>query len=143
LLTAEGVQSVTLRPWDDLGVAADDVIKAATTLDNAGLHGPYAIALATELFNRLYRRYPQGNMIELDHIRTLVTEGIMKAPAVKKGGILINTGRQYVSLSLGQDLMTAFVGPAETSYEFAITESLALRILVPGSICILKPALKS
>jgi len=137
LLTAEGTQQQPLSAWEDVGTAVDDVVKAITALDDAGFHGPYALALAPARYNLLFRRYPQGNQSEMEHVRTMVTEGIIKAPALE-GGLLMASGRHYASIVLGQDMSIAFIGPAGGEIEFMISESLALYIRQPQALCILK-----
>jgi len=86
--------------------------------------------------NILLRRYPQGEGTELDHIRTILGGDVVKAPVLKKGGVLLASGRQYCSLVIGQDMSIGFNGPAGDAFEFSITESLALLIRVPESICV-------
>lgn len=138
LLTAEGTNEHKLSSWGDVGAAADDIIKAVTTLDNAGFHGPYCMALAPGRFNLLLRRYQQGNASEMEHVKTIVTDGIFKAPILQSGGVLLASGRQYASIVLGQDMAIGFIGPAGDEVEFSISESLALRIQQPQAICVLK-----
>jgi uncharacterized linocin/CFP29 family protein len=138
LLTIEASQSFKLKPWDNVGTAVDDIIKAVTIFDNAGFHGPYALALAPKLYNQLYRRYPQGNNTELEHIGQIITDGIIKAASISAGGILLCTATSPASIILGQDLMTGFIGPSDGKYELMISESLALWLTQPQAICILK-----
>lgn len=138
LLNAAGVQSRKLKPWEEVGAAVEDLIEAVTQLDHAGFHGPYALALAPNLYNRLFRRYPQGPLTEIEHLRSLVTEGLIKAPAIGSGGVLLASGREYATVVLGQDLMTGFVGPAGPNYEFTVSESVALRLLQPAAVCVLQ-----
>ncbi|MFP4418229.1 MAG: encapsulin, partial [Chitinispirillaceae bacterium] len=80
----------------------------------------------------------QGNTIELEHLRSLVSGGIIKAPAIREGGVLLATGKQFASIILGQDMMTGFEGPDGRNYTFFISESIALRLSVPSTICFLK-----
>jgi len=138
LLNVEGSHSVKLKSWDNVGTAAEDIISAATVLDGAGFHGPYALALAPKLYNLLFRRYPQGNTTELEHIRQIITDDIVKAPAIRAGGVLLCTCGQFANIVLGQDLMTGFVGPAGNRYEFLVSESVALWLTQPDAVCILK-----
>ncbi len=138
LLNAEGSGSYTLTKWEKIGAAADQVIDAVTRLDDAGIHGPYSMALAPAQFNLLLRRYPQGEGTELDHVKTIVTDGIVKASALKKGGVLLASGRQYCSLVIGQDMSIGYNGPSGEYLDFSLSESLALLIRVPESICVLK-----
>jgi uncharacterized linocin/CFP29 family protein len=137
LLGAEGSSSLTLTKWDKAGIAADQVISAVTKLDDAGFHGPYCMGLAPTQYNLLLRRYPQGDGTELDHIRTILGGDVVKAPVLKKGGVLLASGRQYCSLVIGQDMSIGFNGPAGDAFEFSISESLALLIRAPESICVL------
>ena len=138
LLTVKGSSSQTLTKWDKIGTAADQIIEAVTKLDSAGFHGPYSMALAPAEYNLLLRRYPQGEGTELDHIRTFVTEGVVKAPGLKKGGVLLASGSYFTSLVIGQDMTIGYIGPEGNNLLFHVVESLALLVKVPGSICVLK-----
>jgi len=62
------------------------VIKAVSALDSSGFHGPYLLALTPSLYNMLFRLYPQGYQIEMQHIETVVGSKIIKAPASRKAG---------------------------------------------------------
>ncbi len=138
LLNAEGSSSHTLTKWEKIGTAADQIIESVTKLDDAGFHGPYCMALAPSLYNLLLRRYPQGDGTELDHIRTIATDGVVKAPVLKKGGVILASGRQYVTLVVGQDMTISYNGPVGDSLDFQVIESLALLIHSPEAICVLK-----
>lgn len=138
LLTVEGALSVKLGNLDEIGTAANDIIAALTTLDRAGFHGPYLLALAPELYNLLYRLLPQNFQTEMQYIESIVGSKVVKAAGIKKGGVLLAEGRQYASMVIGQDMSAGFVGPSGPDYEFKIIESIAPRIRVPASICALK-----
>jgi uncharacterized linocin/CFP29 family protein len=103
LLNFEGINRQALSSWDELGAAPADIIKAVIDLDNAGYHGPYALALSPARYDTLYRRHPIGAFSELEQIQTIATEGVFKAPVLEKGGVVINTGRMYASVVLGQE----------------------------------------
>jgi uncharacterized linocin/CFP29 family protein len=138
LMTVEGANSLTLSDWSAVGTAANDLIQAVTLLDQAGFHGPYALALAPARYNLLFRRYERGNFSELEHVKTIVTDGVYKAPGLPDGGVLLTTGRQYASIVVGQDMTIGFVGPEGDRIAFTISESLVPRIRQPGAICVLE-----
>lgn len=138
LLTAKGTLKSQISSWQEAGKAADDVIAAVTKLDDAGFHGPYTLALAPSLYNLLYRRYPQGNQTELDHVRQIVGDGVVKAPAVKDGGVLVASSRALSSILVGLDLTTDFIGPAGSAYELVVMESVALWLKARSAVCVLK-----
>ena len=138
LLTAKGTLSVKLNPWGEVGKAADDIIQAVTKLDSAGFHGPYSLALAPDMYNLLLRRYPQGDSTEMEHLRQIVTDGIVKAPALSGGSVLLASGAQFAAIVVGQDLAAGFVGPSNGGYEFTVSESVTLRLLQASSVCVLR-----
>jgi uncharacterized linocin/CFP29 family protein len=138
LLNIEGSHSMKLKSWEKIGTAADDIIQAVTTLDDAGFHGPYCLALASKLYNLLFRRYPEGNSTEMEHLKQIAADGIIKAPVIRTGGVLLCSSGPFANIILGQDIMTGFTGPAGNMYQFIVSESIALWLSQPGSICILK-----
>jgi uncharacterized linocin/CFP29 family protein len=138
LLTAKGSSQVKLSSWADVGTAADDIIKAVTIMDAAGFYGPYALALSPARYNLRLRRYPNNNFSEVEHIKTIVAEGVFKAPAIESGGVLVASGKQYASIIMGQDMAIGYVGPSSESLEFSITESLTPYIRQPKAVCVLK-----
>ena len=138
LLTAKGTNQVKLTSWATAGAAAEDIIKGLTSLDYAGFHGPYALALAPDLYNMLFRVYPNTGTTELQHIQTMATAGVFKAPSLESGGVLLASGKQYASIILGQDMSIGFVGPQSERLEFSITETVTPYIRVPKAICVLK-----
>ena len=138
LLNTPRVRSIKLRPWDVVGDAVQDIISATAELDAGGFLGPYTLALTPKSYNHLFRLYPQSDTTELEHAQQVVTAGIIKAPALPGGGVLIDTSGPFANIVLGQDMMTSFVGPAPAQYQFAILESVALWVRVPEAICILR-----
>ena len=137
LLNTEGAHEMALSDWNEIGSAAADMIQAVTRLDDAGFHGPYTLALEPALYNVLLRRYPQGNQSEIEHLRTIITDGIIKAPAMD-GGVLLASDSQHASIVLGQDMTIGFIGPAGDEVEFSISESLTVRIRHPQALVILE-----
>jgi len=140
LLNASGTQSMQLKPWDKVGDAIESIIAAVDKLDSSGFHGPYSLALTPDLYNRLFRIYPQANILEIEHIKSLVTDGVIKSASIKSGGVLVASGRQFASIVLGQDLSTGFEGPEGRDYVFTLSETVALRLTVPQSVCVLQAA---
>jgi len=138
LMTVEGAATMALASWEEVGTAANDVIQAVTMLDDAGYHGPYSLALAPKRYNLLYRLYPRGKQSELEHIESIVKEGVFKAPILVDGGVLLAANVGCASIVLGQDMYVGYVGPAGSQQEFTVSESLALRIRQPGAICVLE-----
>ncbi|MEN6386859.1 MAG: family 1 encapsulin nanocompartment shell protein [Phycisphaerales bacterium] len=136
LLNTQGCQSMNLKSWDDIGAAAEDIMWASSMLDNEGFHGPYSLALSVNLYNMLFRRYPQADT-EMKHISQFITDGIIKTPSISSGGILLCSYGTCTCICIGQDLTAGFVGPADGKYEFSISETVALKLSMPKAICVL------
>jgi uncharacterized linocin/CFP29 family protein len=138
LLNTPGSRSVKLRAWNQVGDAVQDVVSAVGELDAVGFSGPYSLALTPKSYNFLFRLYPHSELTELEHVRQITTDGVIKASAIAGGGVLVDTSGPFAVIVLGQDMMTSFVGPAAAHYQFAIVESVALWVRVPEAICVLK-----
>jgi uncharacterized linocin/CFP29 family protein len=138
LMNIDGNSPFKIKPWDSAGAAADDIINAVTMMDRFGFHGPYSLALSADLYNNLLRLYPQGVQTEIEHIRQIVTDGIIKTSAIGSGGILISSGEQFANIVLGQDMMSSFIGPAAGEYQLMVSESIAINILEPKAVCVLQ-----
>lgn len=137
LLTVEDTNSMNLLSWEEVGAAANGIIEAITRLDASGFHGPYSLALTPERYNLLFRLYPQGKQSELEHVKTMVTDGVFKTPSLESGGVLLASRTQCASIILGQDMTLGYIGPAGAQQEFTISESLTVQIKQPQAICIL------
>jgi len=137
LLNSDGVLSAELRSWKNVGEAVNNVIEAVTQLDEAGFHGPYLLALSPDRYNLLFRRYESGNQTELEHMKTLV-KVVHKAPTLKNSGVLVQESDVHASLIVGQDMSIGFIGPVGEKLEFSISESIALLLNTPSSVCVLR-----
>lgn len=137
LMNSKGSSKIDLSPWDKVGNASEDIIKAITKLDSAGFHGPYTLALSPQRFNLLFRIYGQGNISELEQVKTMSTEGVVKASIIKKGGVLMESGSHVAAIVLGQDMNIGYNGPSSDKFEFIISESIALNLRLPDGICTL------
>lgn len=136
LLSAEGRAEISGGNWTEVDRVLEDVLAAVTRLDEAGMRGPYALALAPALYNGLFRRYPGTDMLQLEHLKRLCTLGIFKAPI--KGAVVVDA--RVGTLLIGQDLRTGYVGQDGVHYEMFVSESLVLRLDDPEAICTITPA---
>lgn len=131
LLGCEGHLEIAAGDWGAIERALDDVLAAATRLDEAGHRGPYALALAPALYNGLFRLYPGTDVLQLEHLRRLCTAGIFKAQI--EGALLVDP--RAGTLILGQDLQAGYVGQDGIYYQFYLAESIALRVDDASAIC--------
>jgi uncharacterized linocin/CFP29 family protein len=139
LLTAGGRNTLQGGDWGSVDQVLDNVIAAVNTLDSKGYRGPYGLALAPALYNNLFRRYPGSDLLQIEHLKRLCTRGIVKAQI--EGGVLV--AKDVGSIVLGQDLQIAYLTPDAAHENFAVTESLVLKIEAPDAICTITPAAKT
>jgi len=136
LLNADGRNTLQGGDWSSVDQVLDNVIAAVNILDDKGYRGPYGLALAPALYNNLFRRYPGSDLLQIEHLKRLCTRGIVKANI--DGGVLV--AKDVGSVVLGQDLQIAYLSPDAAHENFAVTESLALKIEAADAICTITPA---
>ena len=117
--------------WSAPERALQDVLAAATKLDKSGYRGPYALALASALYNNLFRLCPGTDVLALEHLRRLCTAGIYKAAI--DGGVLVDT--RVGTLILGRDLQAGYSSQDGVHNHLYVSESIVLRIDEPRAIC--------
>jgi uncharacterized linocin/CFP29 family protein len=139
LLTAEGRNALEGGNWNNVDEVIDNVIAAVNILDDKGYRGPYGLALAPPLYNNLFRRYPGSDILQIEHLKRLCTGGITKAPI--DNGVLIS--KDVGSIVLGQDLQISYLSPDAAHENFAVTESVVLKIDAPDAICTITPGAKT
>jgi uncharacterized linocin/CFP29 family protein len=131
LLTVDGRQNVKAGNWNNVDQVLGDVITAVNVLDGRGYRGPYGLALAPELYNNLFRRYAGSDLLQIEHLKRLCTRGIVKAAI--EGCVLV--ARDVGSLVIGQDLQVSHLTSDAAHEQFAVSESLVLKIEAPDAIC--------
>jgi uncharacterized linocin/CFP29 family protein len=136
LCTVEGRNHLEGGDWKDVEQVLRDVLSATTLLDAARYHGPYALALEPRLYNDLFRRYPEGSdLLQIEHLRGLCTNGIYKAGI--EGAVLV--APEAGTLLIGEDLVVDYTFPDSVHFNFAVRESIVLRIDAPRAICTVAP----
>ncbi|MEN2979325.1 family 1 encapsulin nanocompartment shell protein [Tistrella bauzanensis] len=131
LLTAKGRHAIDGGDWSNIDQALQDVLAAVNKLDESGLRGPYALALSPKLYNSLFRRYDGSDVLQLEHINSVCTVGIFKAPI--EGGVLIDP--RVGVLVVGQDLRAGYASHDGIHHHLYLAESLVLRIDDPKAVC--------
>ncbi|MED4979922.1 family 1 encapsulin nanocompartment shell protein [Geobacillus stearothermophilus] len=125
--------------WMKSGNAFTDVVEARNKLLQLGHTGPYALVLSPELYALIHRVHEGTHVLEIEHIRELMTAGIYQTPVIKgKRGVVIDTGRQNIDLAVAADMQTAFLDTENMNYLFRVYESVVLRIKRPSAICTLE-----
>ena len=102
------------------------------------MSGSCLLVLAPERFNLLFRKFSSGNQLEIERMRFFCEAGVLKAPILEEGGILLGWGGRVGRIVLAQDMHIGFIGPTGSELEFYISEVLVPLVEIPEVICVLK-----
>ena len=139
LFTATGRLVNKIGKWDEPGAGLADIVKAIGCLSGAGHYGPYAIVMSPVQYGKLVRAYANTGLLELDHVKALLTGGVYYSNVITgEKAVIIETGAQNLSLAFGQDFTVGYLGAEKMNHLFRVMETLALLIKRPCSICTLE-----
>lgn len=139
LMNVQGRLTHLIGEWYESGNAFADIVEARNKLLEMNHHGPFALVLAPELYSLLHRVHKDTNVLEIEHVRELVTDGVFQSPVLKgKTGVILNTGRNNVDLAVSEDFDTAYMGQEGMNHPFRVYETVVLRIKRPSAICTLE-----
>lgn len=139
LTNVKGHLSHIREDWMKSGNAFSDIVEARNKLLQMGHSGPYALVLSPKLYALLHRVHQGTNVLEIEHVRELVTDGVYQSPVLKgDSGVLIATGRHNVDLVIAEDIETAYMDSENMNHFFRIYECIVPRIKRPSAICTLE-----
>ncbi|MDA5110166.1 family 1 encapsulin nanocompartment shell protein [Brevibacillus thermoruber] len=139
LMNVKGRLTHLKSDWMESGNAFADIVEARNKLLKMGHSGPYALVVSPELYSLLHRVHKGTNVLEIEHIRNLVTDGVYQSPTIKgRTGVLVATGRHNLDLAIAEDFDTAFLGDEQMNSFFRVYECVVLRIKRPSAICTLE-----
>jgi len=128
-----------LGDWAAPGGPFKAIATATARLLAAGFVGPYALVLSPEMYARLAGLIQNG-VRELEMVEKLVKGGIFQysGKALGEQALVLSLGAWNLDLVVGQDIATAYIGNEGLDQRLRIFETLALRVKLPGAICVLK-----
>jgi len=136
ILKADGCSSVSGQDWKVAGNAFQNVLSATEKLMSEGFYAPYAMVVSPSVYAIMHRNYDGGRILEIEMVRELATDGVFQSPVLKgDDALVIATGQENMDLVVGQDLITAYLGPDGMDHPFRVFETVVLRIKRAASIC--------
>jgi len=115
---------------DDYLAYPETVARAIERLREAGVAGPYAIALGPRCFTGLAETTAAGGYPVIRHVERLLDGPVVWAPAVDGAVVLSLRGGDF-ELTVGRDLSIGYAGHDAERVELYLVESLAFRLLGP------------
>jgi uncharacterized linocin/CFP29 family protein len=141
LMNVPGRLTHLIGEWYESGNAFQDIVDARNKLLEMNHNGPFALVLSPELYSLVHRVHRDTNVLEIEHIRELVTAGVFQSPVLKgRTGVLVNSGRNNFDLAVSEDFDTAYLGEEGMNHPFRVFETAVLRIKRPSAICTLEDA---
>lgn len=139
LMNVKGRLTHLTGNWYESGSAFQDVVDARNKLLDMKHNGPFALVLSPELYSLLHRVHKDTNVLEIEHVREIVTDGVFQSPVLKgKTGVILNTGRNNLDLAVSEDFQIAYLGDEGMNHPFRVYETAVLRIKRPSAICTLE-----
>jgi uncharacterized linocin/CFP29 family protein len=139
LMNVKGKLTHIRSDWMESGNAFSDVVEARNKLLRMGHTGPYALVLSPELYALVHRVHQGTHVLEIEHIRELMTAGVFQSPMIKSGtGAVVDAGKQNLDLAIASDFDTVFLDQDNMNYFFRVYEAIVPRIKRPTAICTLE-----
>ncbi|MHB9033757.1 MAG: family 1 encapsulin nanocompartment shell protein [Anaerolineae bacterium] len=137
LLEAASKNTIALGDWNVFGSAFKGVASATAKLLNAGFDPPYALVLNPVKYAELAGSMEQGRE-ELEMVEELVEGGIFQSVVMPKDKVMVLSPKDWnFDMVVGQDAVTAYTGNVGMDHSIRIFETVALRVKLPGAICVL------
>ncbi len=138
LLTAEGINRMSMSDWSQIGNAFKDVIEGISKLVEQGFYGNYYLVVNPKLYFFLNRMYENSGLLEIEQIKKVVKDVFQTPIMPEDKALLVSSGPQNFDLVIAQDISVAYVESTNMNHVFRVLEMVALRIKRPGAILVIE-----
>jgi uncharacterized linocin/CFP29 family protein len=129
-----GIADASPHESTSLGTDAEGyprvVAGAVEQLLQAGVDGPYGLALGREQYRRVVETAEHGGCLLLDHLRQILGGPIVWAPGVQGAVVLSQRGGDFL-FDCGQDLSIGYQRHDEQAVHLYIEESFSFLVATP------------
>jgi uncharacterized linocin/CFP29 family protein len=119
----------------------DAISRGLSQLRLVGVNGPYAVLLGADAYTALAETSDHGYPV-LEHVKRLVDDKIIWAPAVEGAFILTTRGGDF-DLHIGQDVSIGYLSHTATAVQLYLQETLTFLLLTTEAAVALTPFSKS
>jgi uncharacterized linocin/CFP29 family protein len=138
----QGIRPGSSNPTVPLPVNIADypaaIASALTQLRLVGVNGPYRVLLGSEAYKALGAADDHGYPV-LQHIKLLVNEEILWAPAISGAVVLTTRGGDF-DLHIGQDISIGYLSHSDTAVRLYLQETFTFLMLTAEASVSLTPA---
>jgi uncharacterized linocin/CFP29 family protein len=127
-----------LSPHAPVPVDADSrdipraVARAIEILRDAGVGGPYAVALGSNTYTAVTETTEKGGYPVLEHLRLIADGPVLWAPTVD-GALVCSTRGGDARLTIGQDASLGYLSHDASVVKLYLEETLAFEVLTPDA----------
>ncbi len=137
LMTAEGINKMSMSDWNVVGNAFNDVMAGISKLVELGFYGNYYLIVNPKQYFQLNRMHDNSGLLEIEQIKKIVDD-VLQTPIVPENkALLVSAGPQNFDLVIAQDISVAYVETSNMNHVFRVLEMVALRIKRPSSILVI------
>ena len=116
----------------DIAQAPDATARAVEALRQAGIDGPYGLAICPDMYTKIVETTEMGGELLKDHLRKILGGPLVWAPGVDGGVVLSLRGGDF-KIESGQDLSIGYLDHDADVVRLYLEESLNFRVLEPDA----------
>ncbi|MGO9661359.1 MAG: family 1 encapsulin nanocompartment shell protein [Acidimicrobiales bacterium] len=113
------------------------VARATNVLRQAGIAGPYGLAIGPDIYTRVSEATEHGGHLLLDHLRQILGGPLVWAPGVEAGIVLSLRGGDFL-FDCGQDLSVGYRDHDAGTVRLYLEESFSFKVLEPDAAVALR-----
>jgi uncharacterized linocin/CFP29 family protein len=140
-----GIREWTSNPVMTLPAAVSDypdaISQALSQLRLVGVNGPYSVLLGADAYTALAETSDHGYPV-LEHVRELVKDEIIWAPAIEGAFVLSTRGGDF-DLHLGQDTSIGYLSHTDSVVRLYLQETFTFLLLTAEAAVALSPPAKA
>jgi uncharacterized linocin/CFP29 family protein len=125
---AEASRHETIVLGEDCSQYPQHVARAVQVLLEAGVGGPYGLALGPDAYTRVLQTSEHGGYPLLEHLRKIIDGPLVWTPGVKGAVLVSQRGGDFV-LDVGEDLSVGYDSHDAGAVELYIEESFTFQVL--------------
>jgi uncharacterized linocin/CFP29 family protein len=121
----------------DIDKCPDAVARGVNALRQAGIGGPYGLAICPDMYTTIVESTEYGGELLLDHLRKILGGPLVWAPGIQGGVVLSLRGGDFV-MDSGQDLSIGYLDHDAETVRLYLEESFNFRVIEPDAAVALR-----
>jgi len=123
---------------DDANRYPAEIARAVDVLREAGIGGPYGLAIAPEIYTAIVESTEHGGYPLFEHLHQILEGPVVWAPGIDCGAVLSQRGGDFV-FDCGQDIAIGYRSHDDEDVSLYLEESFTFRVLEPDAVIALDP----